>query len=197
VSKSDEGRRSVDGQGAEESSRAWDRLSSESAKAFLAFTVYRDLGPGRSLRAAVRIAPTNLRQLEYWSSKYKWGERAKAWDEHNDRLRQAELEAGVVQMTIDEINLAKVMRTKAAQRIEYLDPDELTVREAVLLADLANKHEHAARRLALDSIAARPSDEVTGLSGTDLMRAIAQHPELADLLDQLDRAVERTSKDSS
>ena len=99
---------------------AWERGDGEPGKAYAAFCLYRDLGPGvRSLQritAALRAArlkggQTRVQggelqagavrrvstQVEDWSSKWRWVARARAWDAEADRKKReamfAEIEA--------------------------------------------------------------------------------------------------------
>lgn len=63
----------------------------ETPKARAAWTVYRDMGPRRTLAALVEQlgrAPSYMAQVKLWSSRYQWQERAAAHD-------QAELRAGL------------------------------------------------------------------------------------------------------
>lgn len=82
----------------------WDRLDSETDKAFEAFCIYRDLGPSvRSLRRVVekrRGYPKKTQKvpnvppfIKRWSSKFRWVERARAWDIEQDRLVQEQFAA--------------------------------------------------------------------------------------------------------
>src|ERR1700730_2284984 len=67
----------------------WEELPQGSPRAFGAFCAYRDLGPRRTLSAAAttfyqRTAAALKRQLEKWSSAFRWVERTAAWDQHCD-----------------------------------------------------------------------------------------------------------------
>jgi len=69
----------------------WDRLAGESSKAYANFCLYRDEGKDRSLRklAASGKTSSKLRQLQHWSSKWKWVERSDRYDDYlecEDRL---------------------------------------------------------------------------------------------------------------
>ena len=73
----------------------WDRKPEETPIAFAAFVIYRSMPPSdRSLKKATEIRlgrkPTkrHVNQLELWSGKYNWFDRAAAWDTHQDKKFQ-------------------------------------------------------------------------------------------------------------
>jgi hypothetical protein len=105
----------------------WQRQPGESARAFAAFTVYRDLpATERSLDAVCRrladddpAAPFRRRsgarvrrrsgQVSAWSSTFHWVERATAWDAEKDRLAlEAEAEA-----------IREMRRQHAAEAVQF------------------------------------------------------------------------------
>src|SRR5262249_10528887 len=87
-----EGRRAM----SERSAASWEQQPGETARAFGAFCVYRDLGPRRSLHAAAvafygQSSAARERQFDKWSRTFRWVERAGAWDRHLDaEARQAQ-----------------------------------------------------------------------------------------------------------
>ena len=68
----------------------WDRLPDERVKAYQLFCLCRDMGPSRSLQKCrqTHALPLSLRQLERYSAKYDWVERAQAF---SDRIFALEL----------------------------------------------------------------------------------------------------------
>lgn len=79
---------------------AWEKRADESAKAFHAFALYRDLGPHRSLSkvaralvesgSAYKTTDAAETMLSRWSPKYRWVDRAEAYDMEVDaRMREA------------------------------------------------------------------------------------------------------------
>lgn len=75
--------------------RQYDRLPNETTKAYNAFSVYRDLGPDRSLAKAAEIfygARKNLAQLGLWSRRYDWVARARAYDDHLELVARNAIE---------------------------------------------------------------------------------------------------------
>lgn len=67
----------------------WERQPGESAKAFRALAIYRDLGDTRSLRRAAEALQQHPATLREWSRRHNWQLRIQAWDTEQDRIRQA------------------------------------------------------------------------------------------------------------
>jgi len=75
--------------------RLYDRETDESAKAFEAWTVYRDLGAARSLQKASEMYyghGANVGQFERWSRRYGWVERARVFDVEREMIRRSAIE---------------------------------------------------------------------------------------------------------
>ena len=68
----------------EDEKRAWDRLAGESSKAYHHFCIYRDMGASRSLRqmAGIPGCTSVRRQLNRWSSRWRWVERCQQYDDY-------------------------------------------------------------------------------------------------------------------
>lgn len=73
---------------------AWERRDGESTVAFTAFTIFRDLGPSRSLLKAYnahrkakekRSVHRASGQWNQWAVYHKWRDRAEAYDAHLER----------------------------------------------------------------------------------------------------------------
>ena len=58
----------------------WEQQPGESAKAFEAFAIYRDMGVERSVRKVTQRLNKSLTLIGKWSSRYNWPERARAYD---------------------------------------------------------------------------------------------------------------------
>lgn len=67
----------------------FDRLTDEGAKAYQAFTIYRDLPvQERSLAIVSQQLGKNKSLCARWSTKFQWVDRANAWDIQQDQLRR-------------------------------------------------------------------------------------------------------------
>lgn len=85
---------------------AWLIQPGESLKAYTAFEVYLRLGAARTLErvrseigkgSVPAAAVPSQRWIEEWSSRWRWVERARAWDEHEAHLRSQARERKVIE----------------------------------------------------------------------------------------------------
>ena len=108
----------------------WDRQPGETAKAYAAFLMYRDLPAiDRSVAAAreghKRDNKGTLRQWNGWSMRNGWVNRAA---EHDSNLasRRRERMAKALELSQDEaVTMIGAMRARVAERIKGMDVDEL------------------------------------------------------------------------
>jgi hypothetical protein len=123
-----------------EPTEPWERRDGETAKAFAAFAVYRDLGPGRSVAKAYQRQtgrrPASNRAAGHWvtwATRNDWQGRARAWDDRKDReARQAELDQ-IKQMKERHALFLRGGFSKAFQRLAGMRPEELSPRDAYTL----------------------------------------------------------------
>jgi hypothetical protein len=134
-------------------SEPWERQKAkrETSKAFRAFTVYRDLGPKRSVAEANKLyssngKPTaNLRQMEEWSSKYGWVSRAMAWDDEQDRVKREKQLDAIREMAERHAKLSLRFIEKIGERMQTILPDELSPADLKSWFETAVKIERLSR----------------------------------------------------
>lgn len=126
----------------------WERRRDESDKAFAAFSIYRDLGAGRSIDAAYREhvvreqgqnrgetgagatrAPAKAggrapSHWQTWSARFAWPERAAAYDAHLDRQARRELER-------EHINHLEAFRGRMRRAAAAFTETQLTLMQKV------------------------------------------------------------------
>lgn len=76
---------------------AWDRLPEESERAFAAAAAYFEMGPERDEKDLPGMGEWTDRQISKWRHRYRWDERAQAYDEsrtHESRDVRAGLHHG-------------------------------------------------------------------------------------------------------
>jgi len=167
----------------DEEKHEWDRLPGESSKAYAHFCLYRDMGQERSLRKLAAEAKTRsrLRQLQHWSSRWKWVERCRSYDDHlqfQDRLRH---EKERKDMLTRHGKIAVLGQNLVVKGIEKLLADveqgkrDLSASDASRLLDVAVKIERLSR--------GEPT-EISELGGSD------EHPVRLNIEARARQAVE-------
>ena len=106
-------------------SKAFDKQETESARAFAAFCIYRDLGANRSLNGAYRCqtgvaktAKIKGRASGQWAEWYKtheWERRAASWDGEQDRRRREEA-AETHRLALEAYREETILRARKAAR---------------------------------------------------------------------------------
>jgi len=162
----------------------WDRLTGESSKAYAHFCLYRDMGVNRSIRQLPSVSGCTsvVRQLNRWSSRWRWVERSQCYDDHlqyQDRLRQ---EKDRKDMLTPHGKIAVLGQNLVVKGIEKLLADveqgkrDLSASDASRLLDVAVKIERLSR--------GEPT-EISELGGSD------EHPVRVRIEDRARQAVER------
>ena len=105
----------------QEAENPWEQQPGESAKAFEAFAIYRDMGVERSVRKVTQRLNKSLTLIGKWSSRYNWPERARAYDRDLDRQAHAQAVRDVRSMTNRHIRIAMQLQAKALEALEQLN----------------------------------------------------------------------------
>jgi hypothetical protein len=105
----------------------WERQDGESAPAFAAFCHYRDLGPKRSLLRAYQQHKPDAEQLagiwSEWSAKWRWYDRALAYDDHLEALRLKQREKRMVELEARRIDFEIEQQENSEKWVEELDKE--------------------------------------------------------------------------
>lgn len=113
----------------------WERQGTESDRAFEAFAIYRDMGPGRSAVRVGEALSKSTRLIARWSTEWGWVERAGAWDDEADRNERER------NLTERAIARQKMLESHAALG------KTITVISAGVLAQFGEKNPGAAAKL--------------------------------------------------
>lgn len=123
----------------------WERQPGESSKAYEAFCLYRDMGPGeRSTRKVAKKLNKSLTQIGKWSSRWNWVERAAAWDDELDRQARLAQAKAIKEMNERHAKQARALQTKALQRLQKMNPEEMSPEQVRLYILEAAKLERLA-----------------------------------------------------
>lgn len=167
----------------------WERLPGEPSRAYAAFCLYRDMGLSRTLdKVAAQFHPGSGRRkraatgrIQEWSRKWRWVERAQAWDDEVDRRkREAQLKA-IEEMNDRQAREATILQQKALERLKDLMPEELTPGQALDYIIEAARLERTARGMPESETRVRVRHEDNDKENflEDLFK---RHPELIEEL---------------
>lgn len=116
----------------------WERLDTETGRAYAAFRQYRDLGPSRSF---VALTDVSLRSAGRWSRDHRWTARAQAWDAEAYRLEDSRRLEQIREMDDNHQRAARAMLTAGLRALQ--DLDKLTPNQAARFVDLGTRLERA------------------------------------------------------
>ena len=123
----------------------WDRLPKESAKCFKQFCFYRDAGYKRTLKKTAEHFRLTERAIQNNSLKYNWVARVKAYEDYLDGEAQKQQEHEIKEMKKRHIQQALFMQKNIIERIQNINPAELSPIECVKMFDVAVKVERLSR----------------------------------------------------
>lgn len=178
--------------------KPWEPQKGETRQAYEAFTCYRDLGSERSLEAVGRELEKSWKLCGRWSSRWKWIDRAAAYDAHMAEIEQKAREKALTKKAEDwatkELEMAALLYDKAKSMLAFplakqvtkdgqtvVMPADWRMRDAASIAEAGVKMERLARGESTDritvSVAAREALQSilseTGLSEDQARQIVA------------------------
>lgn len=118
----------------ENESEIWEKQPSETPKAYLAFTIYRDLPAHvRTLAKAFRVYMDDPNRkvvttaFRKWYEEWKWVERTDAWDKECDRVRRVQNRNASEDMLKRHANIALLFQNKAVDRMQNINVDDIPI----------------------------------------------------------------------
>jgi hypothetical protein len=139
-------------------SQPWERQSFETSRAWLGFSVYRLMGPQRSLEKVSQQLHKSKVLLGRWSRRYDWVERAKAWDCYEAKVVNEKVLAGTASMRERQVALAMQMQARAQRRILTMTEAEVRAMTAGEVAVLMRASVDIERRARDVPKSERPED---------------------------------------
>jgi len=117
---------------------SWERLEGETALAYAAFCIFRDLGAERNIRKAVensliRSSETDNSKLEKryrvwrnWSAQFRWLERAAGYDRNAEKMKQTELRKTIEAQGEQHRAVTGKMLEVVKKKLDLMNPEDLT-----------------------------------------------------------------------
>ena len=132
---------------AEDDAQPWERQPKETAEAFEAFVLYRNMEGRRSTRGVAQTLLKSDAMTRRWSSVHQWVSRALSWDEEVDRVACAKFLEKVAERAETHAAIGRSIYARAVKRLETVKPEKLTTEQAVHFATLGIKLEREALEL--------------------------------------------------
>lgn len=122
----------------------WEQLPQESAKAFEAFVLYRDMPPSaRGLSNVGKVLSKSTTLMSRWSSAYLWVDRCRAFDRFRDLTKQAKLEQEYERMaerhSTQAQAIAQALMLPAQQLLKRLSEDPEALYDELSAMELAEQ----------------------------------------------------------
>ncbi|MFF5668818.1 hypothetical protein ACFY8S_01555 [Streptomyces hygroscopicus] len=150
----------------------WEQQPDETPRRHGQFITYRDLGRTRTLQKAAEGLQLHAVTVRKAAARYRWRERAEAWDQHLDRLYEAGWLEERRKAAESDAKILGAAIGKLAQRLGTLDAQKMTVGDFIRLLDVAMRH----RRALFGDPAATIA--VTGLDGNPLAVHLADFAQM-------------------
>ena len=137
---------------------SWERLAGESAGAFAAFCVFRDVGAERNIRKAVEsvekdvdVQAKKYRVWRNWCTQFRWRERAADYDRYIEKLKQGELRKTIEAQGEMHRAVTGKMLEVAKKKLDTMNPAELSQGNLTEWVNTAIKAEREAAGLVADN----------------------------------------------
>ena len=169
----------------------------ESAEAFEAFTMYRDLGVGRSIRIVAEELSKSETLLNRWSSKHTWRRRAHSWDAELDRrkrhadvqelekMRRRQIRLSLRMQEVGTIELEKMLKEVQKTKVKRSKIDERTILKLIEQGTKLERLNRGEPGEIVQSTGEGGAMDLTALTTTDLkslrrMRSQIKQQQLVD-----------------
>lgn len=132
---------------------AWDRLPSETTKAYAAFRTWRDLGIRRALG---NIPGTSLAMARRWSTLHSWAARAVAWDDESARLEDLDRLEALRSMHSNHARAARAVQQYALAALARLDISDASPADVARLLELGARLERITLTESVEELQGKP-----------------------------------------
>ncbi|MFI6326590.1 hypothetical protein ACIBG8_54340 [Nonomuraea sp. NPDC050556] len=120
----------------------WERQSGESERQYSRFAMYRDLGRARTVKQCAELVNLAHGTAHNAAHRFRWRERAEAWDRQQDKIFLAQLAAKRRELMDTEAKIANGVLRHVIGRLSRLtsqDVDEMDLWQVARSGDTALK----------------------------------------------------------
>jgi len=125
--------------------------------------------------------------MNTWSSQYDWVTRAQAYDDYIEKKKREKKEKAILDMAERHAKLAMAFQQRVAQRLQGIDPLELSPSDMAKWLDIATKLERLSRGEPTEIGKQEVQGQVTQRYEYDITQRIVSDPETRELARNLYR----------
>ena len=133
------------------SDHPWEREPDELGRAYHGFRTFRDLGPTRTIDKALEQLEVSKRTILRWSERYRWHERATAWDDEVHKTIDDARLTRLREMWENHVRIGQAATAKALAALQQMQVDHIPAGAAVRLLEMGT-------RLERDTLSMTPED---------------------------------------
>lgn len=128
-------------------SKPWERQKGESEKAYEAFSIYLNLGVGRTITEVVKQLEKSRTLIDRWKVRYDWTDRVREYDNDQQRQAKKEAEKGLRDMYARQTKIAMSVQSKALQALDKLNPETMSAKDIKEYIKMATELERLNRTM--------------------------------------------------
>jgi hypothetical protein len=125
----------------------WERQRGESAKAFAAWVLYRDMDESRSYQRVAQELSKSETLIKRWGTKWRWQERLNDFLASQDTARLEVHRKAIEEMNSRHISTAMLFQEKTIEKLQSVDINELAPRDLPRWFEVAVAVERSAHGL--------------------------------------------------
>lgn len=130
--------------------KPWERQKGETEKAYEAFSIYRDLGEGRTLTEVTKKLGKSRTLIDRWRVNWNWYERVREYDNSLAEAARAKAIKDRKAMIDRHIDIALQVQEKALTALKRLKTDDMTPKDIKEYIKMATDLERLTREPADD-----------------------------------------------
>ena len=153
----------------QEARMAWEKKPAETAVAFQAFAVYRDMGLG--IRSNAKVAEElgkSVTLINRWSSRWEWVDRVDEYDQFLDKEFRDRHQKELYEARDRHANLARLFQTKFLERLMDVPSSQIPMTQMASILKVATEVELRA----LGEATLKTETEISGADGGPLRLSI-------------------------
>ena len=125
----------------------WERKHGETEKAFEAFLIYKNLGPGRTQIEVAQKLRKSISLIRRWASDWEWKNRVIAWDSDVEQKAKEAAQKELKAMILRHIKIGMAIQEKGLKGLNHLDPKRMGAISVREFLDFGTKLERDSRAL--------------------------------------------------